>query len=434
MSEKKQISIIGGGMLGMSLAVNLKERGYDVHIFEASENEGGLAEPWSFSGITWDKFYHVILMSDLNTRNLLRKLGIEHKMNWRETKTGFYTDGKLYSMSNTLEFLKFPPLGLIDKLRLGLTIFAASRIKNWKKLEDQHVADWLIRWSGKRTFEKMWLPLLRAKLGEYYKETSAAFIWATIQRMYAARRSGLKKEMFGYMEGGYNTVIQTLAAYLEEKGVQIHTKHKLKDVTPSGDEHKMIFHNGREHTTPQIVFTLPSAILPKVWSGMPEPERAKHESIKYLGVSCTSMLLKKDISPYYVTNITEEDVPFTGIIEMSALVDKENFDGHALVYLPKYVGPDDPIFQRNDEDIHAEFRKKILSMYPFLNQQDIVSMKTAKAPLVFALNTPGYSRKLPSMQSAVKGIYYANTSYITSGTLNVNETIGVANRLANKYF
>jgi len=434
MSEKKQISVIGGGMLGMSLASNLKDKGYEVQIFEASENVGGLAEPWSFNGITWDKFYHVILMSDLNTRNLLKKLGIEHKMNWRETKTGFYTDGKLYSMSNTLEFLKFPPLRLIDKFRLGLTIFAASRIKNRHKLEDQYVADWLIKWSGKRTFEKMWLPLLRAKLGEYYKETSAAFIWATIQRMYAARRSGLKKEMFGYMEGGYKTIIQALVNHLEAEGVQIHTSHKLKDVTQEGDRHKMIFHNGREYTTPQIVFTLPSAILPKVWSEMPESERAKHQSVKYLGASCTSILLKRDISPYYVTNITEDDVPFTGIIEMSALVDKKNFDGHALVYLPKYVAPDDPIFQKTEEEIHAEFKDKLLSMYPFLSEQDILRMKTAKAPLVFALNTLGYSRKLPEMQSAVKGIYYANTSYITSGTLNVNETIGIANRLANDYF
>ena len=30
--------------------------------------------------------------------------------------------GKLYSMSNSVEFLKFPPLSLIGKFRLGATI------------------------------------------------------------------------------------------------------------------------------------------------------------------------------------------------------------------------------------------------------------------------------------------------------------------------
>ena len=52
------------------------------------------------------------------------------------------------------------------------------------------VEEWLTAWSGRRTFERFWLPLLRAKLGESYRESSAAFIWATIQRLYAARRTG----------------------------------------------------------------------------------------------------------------------------------------------------------------------------------------------------------------------------------------------------
>ena len=38
-------------------------------------------------------------------------------------------------------------------------------------------------------------------------EVAASFIWATIQRLYAARRSGLKKEMFGYVPGGYAHVL-----------------------------------------------------------------------------------------------------------------------------------------------------------------------------------------------------------------------------------
>ena len=130
-------------------------------------------------------------------RSLLDELGLEKEMQWVETRTGFYTNDKLYSMSNTVEFLKFPPLNLLDKFRLGATIFYASKIQDWKNLESIPVADWLKKLSGKRTFEKIWLPLLRAKLGENYQQTSAAFIWTTIARMYAARRTGLKKEMFG---------------------------------------------------------------------------------------------------------------------------------------------------------------------------------------------------------------------------------------------
>ena len=55
---------------------------------------------------------------------------------------------------------------------------------------------------------------LRAKLGESYREASAAFIWATIQRLYAARRTGLKKEMFGYVPGGYARILERFAEVL----------------------------------------------------------------------------------------------------------------------------------------------------------------------------------------------------------------------------
>jgi protoporphyrinogen oxidase len=431
MGKENEIAIIGGGILGMTLSLLLTEKGKKVHLYEAAPDIGGLADFWEFRDITWDRFYHVILMSDLNTRELLKKLGIENKMNWVETKTGFYTEGKLYSMSNSVEFLRFPPLRLIDKFRLGITIFVASKIKNWKKLEKQSVAKWLTKWSGKRTFNKMWLPLLRAKLGDFYTETSAAFIWATIQRMYAARKSGLKKEMFGYMEGGYKTILETLKQKLADSGVEIHTGHALENVTKKDGAISLTFKNGTIVNTSDLVFTIPSSLILKVWPDMPKEEVDKHNSIKYLGVSCTSVLLKKPISPYYVTNITDGNVPFTGVIEMSALVDKKNFNGNSLVYLPKYVGADDPIFTRKDDEIHKEFRDTIVEMYDHISEEDILEMKTAKARNVFALSTLNYSTKLPEICSSTKGIYYGNSALITNGTLNVNETIDIAKKIAN---
>src|SRR5881397_3902418 len=212
--------IVGGGFLGMTLAHRLAQHGQDVTLFEAAPQLGGLASAWNLGDVVWDRHYHVTLLSDTYLRALLAELGLEQEMAWIETRTGFYTDGTLYSMSNTLEFLRFPPLSLFSKLRLGATILYASRLKNWKKLEKILVADWLRRWSGRATFEKIWLPLLRAKLGDNYRKASAAFIWAIIARMYAARRSGLKREMFGHVEGGYAVVLARLRAVLSGAGVE----------------------------------------------------------------------------------------------------------------------------------------------------------------------------------------------------------------------
>jgi len=217
----EQWAIIGGGILGMTLAHRLAQQGKHVTLFEGANHLGGLASAWTLDDVVWDRHYHVTLLSDLRTRSLLTELGLEPEMVWVETKTGVYADGKLYSVSNALEFLQFPPLGWLDKLRLGLTIIYGSKIKNWRRLEKISVADWLQRWSGKRTFQKFWLPLLRAKLGENYKKASASFIWSTIARLYAARRTGLKKELFGYLPGGYARILERFADVLQQEGVEI---------------------------------------------------------------------------------------------------------------------------------------------------------------------------------------------------------------------
>ena len=207
---KPRWAVVGGGMLGLTMAHRMAKEGHDVTLIEAAPKLGGLTSVWELGGVTWDKYYHVILMTDTNLRSMLEEIELDDVLKWTETKTGFFTGGQLYSMSNTVEFLSFPPLTLIEKLRLGGTIFLASKIKNWKKLEKIHVEKWLRRWSGNGTFKKIWEPLLNAKLGESYKKTAASFIWAHISRMYKARRSGLKKEMFGYVKGGYATIINRL--------------------------------------------------------------------------------------------------------------------------------------------------------------------------------------------------------------------------------
>ena len=174
--KSQNIAIIGSGFLGLTLALRLAEADAKVTVYESAPEIGGLASAWQIGDVVWDKHYHVTLLSDAFTRKIVGELGLENEFEWVETKTGFYTDGKLVSMSSSLEFLRFPPLDLVSKFRLGATIFYASKVKDWKALEKISVEDWLIKLSGKKTFEKMWKPLLKAKLGLAYGETSAAFI------------------------------------------------------------------------------------------------------------------------------------------------------------------------------------------------------------------------------------------------------------------
>ena len=160
------IGIIGGGLSGLALAERLSRRGHRVTVLERSTQPGGLATYQDHGPFIFDRYYHVILPSDGKLISFIRDIGLENELIWETTLTGFFVDEKIYSMSNSMEFLRFPPLSLWSKFRLGLTILYCSRINNWRRLEKITVEDFLIRHSGRATYEKMWKPLLLAKLGE----------------------------------------------------------------------------------------------------------------------------------------------------------------------------------------------------------------------------------------------------------------------------
>jgi protoporphyrinogen oxidase len=425
-------AILGGGMLGLTLAHRLAQAGRRVSVFEPAAELGGMASAWNFHGITWDRHYHVTLLSDTPLREILKELGLDEQMQWVTTRTGFFMDGKLYSMSNSLEFLRFPPLSLIDKFRLGATIAYAARIRRADRLEKIGVAQWLTRLSGKNVFAKMWQPLLRAKLGENYTQASAAFIWAIIARMYAARRSGLKEERFGYLPGGYGRLLDAFRARLEQQGVEIHLNATAASVTAHDGAVDVTLTNGQSHRFDQAVLTMASPAAATLCPQLSQRERLLHNGIAYQGIVCASVLLRQPLGGYYVTNLIDDWVPFTAVIEMSALVDRAQFAGNHLVYLPKYVDPTDPLFDRTDEEIRQLFIPALRRMYPALAEEDVLAFQVSRVRRVLPIPTLNYSAKLPPMHTSIPGVHIVNSTHIVNGTLNVNETVQLANAAAKE--
>jgi len=421
--------IVGGGMLGLALALRLTARGEPVTVLESAPGLGGLAEPWELDGFTWDRHYHVTLFSDTALRELLRELELESELRWNPVGTGFYTDGRFHAMNGALDFLRFPALGLIDKLRLGLTIALGSRIADPTALERISVEDWLVRRSGRRTFEKIWRPLLRAKLGERYRDASAAFIWAIIVRLYAARRAGLGAERFGYVPGGYARILDRLAATLRDRGATLETNVRVRAVRADAAGGVLVEDEaGGERRFARAVITVPAPVAGTLVPQLDDDARARLAGKLYGGIVCASLVLDRPLGPYYVTNLTDDWVPFTAVIDMSALVDRAEWGGGALVYLPKYVRPDDPIFERTDAEIEATFLAALERMYPDFTRDRVRTFRVSRVRHVFPIATIDYSKSLPPIATSVPGVFILNSAHIVNGTLNVNETVLLAER------
>jgi protoporphyrinogen oxidase len=433
------IGIVGGGVLGMTLAARLQAEGHQVTIIEGAGVAGGLAAPQELGGFTWDRFYHVILLSDRHLLGLLEELGLGDRLKWGTTRTGFYTDGTLHSFSTSLDFLRFPPLSLLDKARLAATILHASRITDGRPLEAVPVTDWLAAWSGRRTLERIWLPLLKSKLGENYRVASASFIWAIIARMYAARRSGLKRELFGYVDGGYSAVLACFRERLEAAGVRFVCGVPAARVSstagdaPIDGEVCVELQDGARLLFDRVVLTIPAGRAAGLCPDLTGAERDRLTGVTYQGIACASVLLRRPLAEYYVTNITEPWVPFTAVIEMTALVDRATFGGNALVYLPRYLTQDDPFWTRSDAEIREEFLAALARMYPHFRRDDVLAFEVSRVREVLAVSTLHYSeRALPPLETSLPGVFLVNSAQIANGTLNLNETVALANTKARE--
>ncbi len=415
----------------MTLAKQLTAAGCRVTLIEAAPTTGGLASAARHGEYTWDRFYHVVLASDQHLHALLEDLQLGDRLKWGTTRTGFYTDGRLYSLSTSLDFALFPPLSLIDKARLAGTILYASRVTDWRALEAVPVATWLERLSGKRVFEKMWLPLLRSKLGENYRLASASFIWAIIQRMYAARRSGLKVERFGYVDGGYALVLDRFQKHLDALGIVTLTGHPVAQVKQLDQGAEVHFANGTSRTFDHVVLTVPCGRLAKLAPQLSAAESERLRGVVYQGIACASLLLTQPLADYYVTNITDDWVPFTGVIEMTTLVDKARFGGRSLVYLPRYLAQDDAFWTKSDAEIRELFESALERMYPQFRREQVLAFQVSRVREVLAVSTLRYTaERLPALATSLPDVSIVNSAQIANGTLNVNETVGLANMQA----
>ncbi len=424
---RQEWGVVGGGMLGMTLALWLRERGHQVTIIEAADELGGLASPWQIGDVTWDRHYHVIVNTDQHLLALLDRLGLTGDLRWVETRTGVYSGGTLYSVSNAVEYLRFPPLRMVDKLRMAWTILYGSRVRDWRKLEQVPVETWLRRHSGDRAFDTFWLPLLRSKLGENYRRTSAAFIWTTIQRLYAARRSGLKKEMFGYVTGGYHKVITRFADELTAMEVGVRLGVAVAGITGRENRVEVETAAGETLEFDRLVVTTASPLTARMIRGLSPSEAATMSSIEYQGIVCASMLSSRGLGGFYVTNITDP-APFTGVIEMSALVDRQQLGGSHLTYLPRYTSPGDDIMSWSDDLVEQRFLAALRGMFPELATDDVIDFRVSRVPHVFPIPTIGFSERIPPMQTSVPGVFAVSSAQILNGTLNVNETLQLAAR------
>ena len=414
-----KIGIIGGGIMGICLGYFLSQKGVEVEIFEAAPGLGGLAGPMILEdGTAIDRFYHTILSSDHHLRQLCADLGIDDQLRFRETRTGFLYKGKIYSMNNVIEFLKFPPLRWIDRFRLGITVLYAQFINDWHRLESVSVEKWLVHWGGRRTYENIWLPMLKAKFDGSFDNTPATYIWARLVRMKSTRSGPSQKEEAGHLIGGYITLIMAMVNKIKASGGRINVKTPISKIVIEDNKALGILVDGELHAFDKVVSTLQPPIFPNVIPDASSEYRDSLTQVKYLGVICPIMVLDQPLTGYWILNITDDSIPFTGVIETTTYIDPKYVGGHHLIYLPKYTAPDSPLQKLTDEQVTEIWLHQLELMFPKFDRSWIRFFLVQRARYVEPLHPLNGTNLIPKFRTPIKNLYLASNAQIYPALTN----------------
>ncbi len=413
------VGIIGGGIMGITLGYFLSRRGVPVEIFEASPVLGGLAGPLVLEdGVAVDRFYHAILSSDSQLSELCRELGIADQMRFRETKMGFYYHNAIHPMNNIIEFLRFPPLGWIDRFRLGLTVLYAQFVRDWHSLEGVSVEKWLMQLSGAGTFQNIWRPMLKAKFDGGFDDTPATYIWSRLVRMKSTRNGASQKEMAGHLIGGYATLMQAMAKQIEQAGGTIHLRTPVQEIVIEQNRARGVKVADQVRAFDAVICTMQSPVFSRLIPNASQEYRDFLGKTEYLGIVCPLMVLDRELTGYWTLNITDDRVPFTGVIETTSFIDPQYVGGHHLVYLPKYTAPGSEWQKKLDDEIREIWLENLQVMFPDFQRSWVRYFLVHRERYVEPLHHLNSANLIPPIQTPIENLYLGTTAQIYPALTN----------------
>jgi len=440
----KRIAIIGGGFAGMTAAYELGKQGYQTFLFERAPELGGLAGTFPIESTRLERGYHHWFTSDTHIVGQMEELGLGDRVQWIESKTGWFYGGKIWNWVTPIDILSFSPLPFQDRLRLGLTAFYLQRARNkLAEYEKITAASWLRKYAGQNAWDKVWGPLFRGKFGAEAESISMVYIWYKIVLRIGSRR-GVKEEL-GYPRGSFQILIDALADAIRKQGGKIYLGTTVQRVVvENGTARGLRFADDAASQTAQrelgagapdasfdrIICTAPSFAALKIVSEFPAAYLAKMNAARYMAAVLVILKLKRSLSPIYWMNIADRTIPFVATIEQTNLISPELYNGKRVLYVSNYLDPSSPYFQMSREELFKAYVPHLQKINPDFTPDWVEEMwhfKEAAAQPIMPLN---YSKQIPDYRTPLRNLYLANTTQIYPEDRGTNYSVRLGQIIA----
>lgn len=418
------IAVVGGGITGLVVARELVRRGHQVTLVER-DTIGGLAAGFPYPGnpqVYLERFYHHLFRSDQLVQELAWEAGLGRDLLWRPTLSGIIADGKLWPMRGPVDLLRFRPAGsLKDRLRLGWALFCLRKVRRWQELDGLTCREFFDRYGASAGYERLWLPLLRAKFARFGDEASAAFLWGRIVPRSTSRKGG--QECLGYLRGGFQRLFQRLADEARQQGLRVILGQSVKGLSPGPPCRLDTEEESLE--CDRIVWTASLGLLAK----LVDPPQAARLSASYCQqpyVAATVLILamRSSLSPFYWLNNIDPDITFGAVIEHTHLADPHDYGGEHIVYIANYHEFGDERFAvSSPEALLAYHEPSLRRLFPQFDPRNISRMFLCQASFASPVYTRGFGKRMPPYRGVLPGIDICNMQQVYPFDRNMNHCV-----------
>jgi protoporphyrinogen oxidase len=427
-----RVAVVGGGVAGLAAAYRLLQGGHEVALFEAAPELGGLVRTFDAGGEPLEAFYHHLFTTDTTIIDLINELGMGDRLVWKDSKVGFFHGDRIWNFVTPLDLLRFRPLPLIDRVRLGLAGLYLRRQNDWHRYESITAWEWIRRYAGRKSLDVVWGPLLRGKFADQAEEVAMAWLWSKIHLRFSSRKSGLgQREQLGYLMGSFGVYIRELERRIRA-AAHVETSAPVSKITVSsgGRADGLELEDGRRWQADAVIACVPSErFLPMAPSLGAEYER-RVRAARWQWALCYVLALKQSLSPIYWLNISDADTPFIAVIEHTNFIEKERYGGLNLIYLSNYLTPNHPWLSLSDEELDDLYLPHLTRINPRFNRDWIVDRWVFKGPNAQPVIRCNYRDDLPDHRTPVPGLYLANMQQIYPEDRGQNYSIRMGEQVA----
>jgi protoporphyrinogen oxidase len=413
--------IIGGGALGLTLALRLSERGERVTVLEREPLPGGLASGFRVGDAWLEKFYHHLFRTDTAIIALINELGLGEKLVWPKQRTTTLYGGRQHELSPT-KLLTFPPLRPDERLR---TLLAMAYLKLMPPigLEGKRAGPWIRKWMGQSSWRVIWEPVFRSKFGELADEVALPWLWGRIHD----RSVGL-----GYVRGGFQQIYNRLDERVRSHGGEVRFGASVSELVRHEGRLRLSLDGGETIDAERVVSTLPPRVLCRIAPELPEPYRKRYEWGNAYGAHCLILALDRRLTDSYWMNVSDPGYPFMVLVEHTNYMPREDYGGRHLIYLGNYRPMDDPLMTADKDAVIAEFLPALARINPEFKPEWITESWMFAAPWAQPIVTVDYKRHIPPFETPIPGLYEASMFQVYPHDRGQNYSVALAEDLARK--